>query len=313
MIPYLGCEHARELLEGFVDGELGMADQVALESHLRWCRACAARVEDMRLIGASLRVAVPSLAPDDTRALAAIQSGVLTRIRAEREQSFAVQVRGMFDDMRLLWPAVGATTALIACLFGSLSVLQAATAENPESLAAMIERLDRPSAPMLPPANPGSDQNPMRLDGRVSFPRALNSVAAFDSMPEGDEVAIALSAVVTREGRIGSYGVLQSEGPKTNRSRQAEARDAREVTAVLDTVKRSRFAPAEAAGGTKVAVNMVWLLVRTTARGTMRADTRVDARPAAQQPSDVEKTVEPEDATPAVPSTDASAPSSTTA
>ena len=57
MIPYLGCEHARELLEGFVDGELAMADQVAVESHLRWCRTCAARVEDMRLIGASLRVA----------------------------------------------------------------------------------------------------------------------------------------------------------------------------------------------------------------------------------------------------------------
>ena len=68
MIPYLGCEHARELLEGFVDGELVMADQVALESHLRWCRACAARVEDMRLIGAAMRVAVPSLAPDDCSA-----------------------------------------------------------------------------------------------------------------------------------------------------------------------------------------------------------------------------------------------------
>ena len=309
MIPYLGCEHARELLDGFVDGELIMADQVALESHLRWCRPCAARVEDMRLIGASMRVAVPSLAPDDTRALTAIQSGVLTRIRAEREQSFAVQIRGMFDDMRLLWPAVGATAALVACLFASLSVLQAATAENPESLAAMIERLDRPSAPMLPPANPGSDQNPMRLDGRVSFPRALNSVSAFESMPE-DEVAIALSAVVTREGRIGSYGVLQSEMPKTRRSRDG---DAREVTAVLDAVKRSRFAPAEAAGGTKVAVNMVWLLVRTTARGTTRADTRVDARPSAQQAPDVEKPVEAEDAPPSVPSTDASAPRSTTA
>jgi hypothetical protein len=308
MIPYLGCEHARELLEGFVDGELAMADQVALEAHLRWCRPCAARVEDMRLIGASLRVAGPSLAPDDTRALAAVQAGVLTRIRAEREQSLAVRLRSMFDDMRLLWPAVGATAALAACLFVSLSVLQAATAGNPESLAAMIERLDRPSAPMLPPANPGSDQNPMRLDGRVSFPRALNSVSAFESMPE-DEIAIALSAVVTREGRIGAYGLLQSELPSTHRSRQD---DAREATAVLDAVKRSRFAPAEAAGGTKVAVNMVWLLVRTTARGTARAETRVDARPATPLAPDVEEPEEPEVAPPSVPSTDASVPSSTT-
>ncbi len=304
MIPYLGCEHARELLEGFVDGELAMADQVALESHLRWCRSCAARVEDMRLIGASLRLGSPAPAPDDTRALSVIQSGVLERVRAEREQSFTVQVRGMFDDMRLLWPAVGATAALVACLVASLSVLQAATAENPESLAAMIERLDRPSTPVLPPANPGSDQNPMRLDGRVSFPRALDGVFALDSMPE-DEVAIAVSAVVTREGRIGAYGLLQSE-VATRRSAQDDA----EVTAVLDAVKRSRFSPAEAAGGTKVAVNMVWLLVRTTARGTVRAEVR-PPRPA----PDVVKPVEIEDVAPApsVPSTEVAAPTSTTA
>jgi len=56
MIPYLDCRAAQELLEPFVDGELAVNDQVALESHLRWCRVCAARVEDMQLIGASLRV-----------------------------------------------------------------------------------------------------------------------------------------------------------------------------------------------------------------------------------------------------------------
>ncbi|HEY6361906.1 MAG TPA: anti-sigma factor, partial [Vicinamibacterales bacterium] len=279
MIPYLGCERARELLEGFVDGELAMADQVALESHLRWCRPCANRVDDMRLIGASMRLGSHPPAPDDTRALSGIQSGVLARVRAEREQSFAARIGGMFDDMRLLWPAVGATAALAACLFASLSVLQAATAENPESLAAMIDRLDRPSAPVLPPANPGSDQNPMRLDGWVSFPRALDGMSALESMPE-DEVEIALSAVVTREGRIATYDLLQSEVPATRRSR---ADDAKEVTAVLDAVKRSRFSPAEAAG-TKVAVNMVWLLVRTTARGSAAGSARAAVRPASPAP-----------------------------
>ena len=47
MIPYLGCDAAREMLEAFVDGELAMADQVLVESHLRWCRTCGARVEDI--------------------------------------------------------------------------------------------------------------------------------------------------------------------------------------------------------------------------------------------------------------------------
>jgi hypothetical protein len=306
MIPYLGCERARELLEGFVDGELAMADQVALESHLRWCRSCSNRVEDMRLIGASIRLGSPHQpVPEDARALSVVQSGVLARIRVEREQSFAVRVAAMFDDMRLLWPAVGATAALAACLVASLSVLQAATAENPESLAAMIDRLDRPSEPVLPPANPGSDQNPMRLDGWVSFPRAIDGMFALESMPE-DDMAIALSAVVTREGRIATYDLLQSEVPATRRSR---ADDAKEVTAVLDAVKRSRFSPAEAAG-TKVAVNMVWLLVHTTARGSA-VPARADVQPALPAPA-VVKPVETEDPQPSVPRTDAAAPASTT-
>jgi hypothetical protein len=309
MIPYIGCETARGLLDGFIDGELAMADQVAVESHLRWCRTCVARVEDMRLIGESLRVSCPPPAPEDTRALGVIHSDVLTRVRAEREQSFPVRLRAMFDDMRLFWPAVGASAALAACLFVSLSVLQAATAENPESLAAMIDRLDRPSAPVLPPANPGSDQNPMRLDARVSFPRGLNGIAPLETIAD-EEVAFALSAVVTREGRIASYDLLQTE----HDSRHAGRSDAGELIAVLDAVKRSRFAPAEAAGGTKVAVNMVWLLVRTTARGTtvketLRADVQRAAPPVVvdvQEPEEVEET-------PSVPSTEAPAPNSTTA
>jgi hypothetical protein len=123
-------------------------------------------------------------------------------------------------------------------------------------------------------------------------------------------VAFAASAVVTREGRIATYGLLQADHASAH---PRSTRDEADVTAVLDGVRRSRFAPAEAAGGTKVAVNMVWLLVRTTARGTARADTRVDARPAAEPAPDVVKPEEPEDAPVSVPSTELSAPASTTA
>ena len=44
MIRYIGCETARDLLDAFIDGELGVDAQVMVESHLRWCRTCAARV-----------------------------------------------------------------------------------------------------------------------------------------------------------------------------------------------------------------------------------------------------------------------------
>lgn len=300
MIPYLGCETAREMLEAFLDGELATADQVAVESHLRWCRTCAARVEDMQAIGVLLRERSQPPAPEDTRALAALQAGVLTRIRAEREQSFPVRVSAMFEDMRLLWPAVGASAALAACLWMSLSVFQAASTENPESLAALIDRLDRPSPPELPPASPGSDQNPLRLDGRLSFPRALDGGSALESITE-DEVAFAVSAVVTREGRIATYDLLQAD----HASPHTQARDAGELSAVLDAVKRSRFAPAEAAGGTKVAVNMVWLLVRTTAKGVKAAE-RAAVTPAVAPPVPDVTEPEPAEEAPAVPSTDAS-------
>src|SRR4029450_4832543 len=63
MIPYLDCRAARLLLEAFVDGELSVHDQVALESDLRWCPVCGARVGDVRGIGApavSDQVAVES-------------------------------------------------------------------------------------------------------------------------------------------------------------------------------------------------------------------------------------------------------------
>ena len=65
MTQYVGCDHARTLLEGLIDGELSMADQLAVESHLRWCDTCALRVEDMRLIGASLRKATRRQLADD--------------------------------------------------------------------------------------------------------------------------------------------------------------------------------------------------------------------------------------------------------
>ena len=56
MIRYVGCDYARPRLDAFADGELPMGDQVLVETHLRWCQTCAARLEDTQTIGASLRL-----------------------------------------------------------------------------------------------------------------------------------------------------------------------------------------------------------------------------------------------------------------
>jgi hypothetical protein len=224
----------------------------------------------MQIIGASLRLTSCAMRaagapPDDS--FASVQSEVLTRITTERQQSFAAQLRGMCADMRFFWPAVGATVALFACLCVSGAVVSITSPENPDSLAGMIQML----------ANPGSDQNPMRLDGGMTAPpRALNG-AGLDSIP-GDEAVFALAAVVTREGRVANYEVLMSERAAGAGSvrRHDTAVETDDVSSVLNAVKQSRFAPAQGSDGAPVAVNMVWVLARTTVKASTR--TVVDAR-----------------------------------
>jgi hypothetical protein len=261
MIRYLGCDAAREMLQPFVDLELPMAEQVELEAHLRWCDTCTARVEDLRLIGAALRVgaAVPPVHPEDGAVMASIQSEVLTRIRAERELSLPVRFREAFADMHFFWPALGATAALVGCLFAVTSVNRVVRAEYPDSMADRIATL----------ASPGSDRNPLQLDSLMLAPRPLVG-PPLEWMPE-EEAVFALSAVVTREGRVSDYELLHAVRESSNESQTASSHD--EVTALLDAVKQSRFAPAQTPDGA-VAVNVVWLLARTTVKASIDPNDR---------------------------------------
>ena len=256
MIQYLGCDAAREMLQPFVDLELPVPEQVVLESHLRWCTTCAARVEDLRLIGAAVRLGstAPSLHAEDAGSLAAIQSEVLTRIRAEHDQSLPVRFRELFVDMRFLWQTLGATAALVACLFAVMSVNRVARAELPGSMADVISRL----------ANPGSDRHPLQLDSRMLAPWPLNNGPSLDSIPH-EEAVFALAAVVTREGRVADFEVLQPVRASGMPRWTADGSD--EVSALLDAVKQSRFVPAQTPDGI-VAVKVVWLLARTTVKGS---------------------------------------------
>jgi hypothetical protein len=274
MIPYLGCEAAREMLQPFVDLELPVGEQVVLESHLRWCDTCAARVEDMRLIGAALRLgsAARPVHAEDAGALAAIQSEVLTRIRAEHDQSLPVRFRELFVDMRLLWPALGATAALAVCLFAVTIVNRVARVELPDSMADRISRL----------ANPGSDRNPLQLDSRMLAPRPLNEGPALNSIL-GEEAVFALAAVVTREGRVGNFELLQSSVRESG-MRRGTADDSDEISALLDAVRRSRFTPAQTTDGV-VAVNVVWLLARTTVKASIDPKEDTESLPPLSAPA----------------------------
>jgi hypothetical protein len=266
MTRYIGCETARDLLDAFVDGELPVADQVMVEAHLRWCTTCSARVEDMSVIGAAVRAGAPTArGTGDERMFAVLQDEVLSRVSVEHDQSFRVRLSLMFEDMHLLWPALGACCALLICLAGTSTVLRATSEEHPESLAALISTLSE-----------SSGQNPLLLDNTIAIPRALDAGPMLDSPDE--EAMVTLATVVSSEGRISDFALLQSER-EVAPARRDRSRHQRELDDLQHQVKQSRFEPAQALSGRRVAVNMVWIIARTTVKASMREADAVSAAP----------------------------------
>jgi hypothetical protein len=270
MIRVFGCEIARELLPAFVDGELVLEKQVELDVHLRSCRTCAAHIEDLRLIGDALRLRVPKSQPaQETGELQRRRGEVLIRVRAEQDQGFGAKIRQVFDDPHVVFAGLGATMGVIGCILLTLSVVSAIGKRASDSLAELIDALSSPA---------GSERNPMVLDGRVlppsvAVPELADDSPALRRLPKDDAI-FALATVVTREGRISDYELLPSHHPveDSNEMRAANVLvipSKADISYVRDAVKWTRFAPAQS-GGTPVAVNMVWLLARTTVKGSPR-------------------------------------------
>jgi hypothetical protein len=191
--------------------------------------------------------------PGDSRRLATLRAEVVAQVGSER--SSLGRVQDALAEGIVLWQAIGACAAAALCVCVAFAVLYAASTERPESLAAMIDSL----------SNPGSDRNPMRLDGAFLVPRAVDASVALEDFG-GDEAVVALSTVVSRDGTIATYELLESAGQA--RGANGGAAEVQQLAEMLGAVKQSRFAPAQAPGGRVVAVNMVWLLARTTVRAS---------------------------------------------
>lgn len=252
MIPVFGCETARALLDEFVDGELPTSQQVAMQAHTRSCRTCAAYVEDMSLIGWSVRapIADTHVTPDDLKDLAVMQSGVLARVRAERDQSWRVRFEAMFSDMRLFWPALGATTAVILCVIGAANIWHLTTDMRPDSVAAMLAQLERG----------GTDRHPLLVAPAISAPRVLHDGLALDGLPESERNEdLLVVALVTQAGSIGQAEVLALPGVGAT---SAAGRSG--SMHVLNAMRRWQLEPAER-GGRPVAVLTLFLFAQTTA------------------------------------------------
>ncbi|MEQ1896319.1 MAG: zf-HC2 domain-containing protein [Vicinamibacterales bacterium] len=258
MTPMVGCEVARPLLTEFVDGELAVPSQVVVEAHVRACRTCAAHLEDLQAIGSMLRTRAGLMEPRAD--LAAMLARASWRAQAEQAMEWPVRLRRTFDDRRVAWSLAGATCGLALCVLLTAGLVAGLEQQAADSLAAVMKVL----------ASPGSDQNPMQLDARMLPPR-LAIATMPDDAPElsslpTDDVVYAVAGTVTRQGRLVDYAILHDDRPDLGHRRGAAAFGLTPAE-VVQAVSRLRFAPAQSRGES-VAVNMVWVVARTTVRGT---------------------------------------------
>jgi hypothetical protein len=243
------CADVREHLEAFYDGELQLEQRVAIQNHLGECVTCSLAAEDLTAMGATLREFAAQVADRTSDEPVRMTARVIERLRVEEQFSLKAQVMGLFQDMHLVWAGLGASMATMICVIGSASVLHAANQQQPGSFANVISIL----------ANPGSNENPMRLSYEMMVPGLATATPI--EVPEED-AEYALSAVVSREGRVQGVEVLNQSHPP-----------GRAVNAVLQEAYRMQFSPAQARGASMgspdvpVAVRVVWLVTNTTVKG----------------------------------------------
>ena len=254
----LTCTAAQRRLQAFYDGELPVADQIAVQAHMDWCDACAATLEDLRVLGTALRncaLGHDSLSYEEATALAAT---VVSRRKAEQDASFFARAQRMFDDMHLVYAGVGATVATAVCVVIMLSMLRFASFGRPDAIPAADGRSDSLAAMLDVLATPGSSADAMAIDS-ASHARWAARLQAANETAEQDAV-FALDAIVTRNGRLPNLHRLRTRGHKDELSL---------IEALSDTVTRARIEPG-AIDATQSAANstMVWLVTRTTVRAS---------------------------------------------
>jgi hypothetical protein len=242
----LSCAGVARRLSAFHDGELPVEEQVAVEAHLRQCQRCADSVVGIRDLGDVIRMGAVMKAERTPMDVNRLQADVMSRLTAERQASVPAQVSRAFEDMRLGFAALGSTVATLVSILVVIGIFSfGPRSERPDSLAGMLETLGAPTV--------GMDSS------RIALPRAAAQMTPSESPYSEEDAVLALSAVVTRNGRIVNLEYSADSSAGADRER---------VERLLDELKRSRFEPARR-GGAAVAVKTVFLLAHTTVRGKM--------------------------------------------
>ena len=245
----LSCDATQRLLQPYHDGELTITEQIAVSSHVEWCRECAVSLDELRELGSTLSMLTPGRQALSNQEAAAFSAAVIGRMKAEDDASLVSRVRYMFEDVRLVYAGVGAAVSCAVCVVIMLGMMRFATkdGERPDSLAAIVTLV---ATPLECEAGSGqTDAAGCRARWETRF-RAANESAEQDSV-------FALDAVVTHQsGHLADLGLLKA-------GRRAATVQARAIESLLDSVTRSRL---ELPAGAPVTASMLWLVEHATVR-----------------------------------------------
>lgn len=239
------CAAVRRRLAAYHDRELPVGELISVEGHIKTCPPCGRDLRELQAVGESLRLAVAPGPADDWTGLA---PGVISRMRAEDSESWSARAGRLFEDLHLVWIGLASTAATFLCGAVVLGMMHFASPERKDSLSSVFAVMAAP---------PGSDLNPVSFDLRMqapSLPTSGGVVAdTLESRASEQDLVVALSAVVSREGRVSDLSVL------TN------SHDRQQIGELLKAISEGRLEPAQF-GGSPVAVNLVWLVAQTTVR-----------------------------------------------
>jgi hypothetical protein len=172
----VNCLDVRRALGAYVDNELSGAERRFVAQHLEACEACVDEMESLQELGDSLRLRAGDVHASDA-ALAGLASGVISRVRAERSQSWQGVWSRVFDDWH--WVAVGCGSvagALVTLVLASLMVV---------SSISQLEQLNARAGTLyliaLPPGGRGvpvmmefeQDLGSTRADTQEAMPASL--------------------------------------------------------------------------------------------------------------------------------------------
>ena len=246
----MSCAAVRRVIGQLHDGELAVPSQIRIEAHLAECTGCRSRRDELLTIQTLIRTGAtrPESADYDDEMLSGVLSSVMAQIRRERRFLWRERVGRVMADASRVWIPGGAVACTVVGAVALATVLSLLTPIHQNSLAALLHGL----------GTPGSNANPVMVARGVTLPtvsREQRLPMFLSRIPDPLRPNVTLAGVVTREGALSQVEVLGS----------SSARDEFEDD-LFQLAAEIRFSPA-LYGGSPVAVNVVWLLERTTVRG----------------------------------------------